>query len=252
MILPLHSHQKAARLSENPRVFYAGLLSRGFTLMELLLAMGTSAIVLAAIGSVFYSAIRLRERTTSALEKAPPLYQACDLLRRDLRGALPPGGLLAGDFKAEAAGAGLGPNYWVQFSTTTGKPDPATPWGDVQEVVYQLQPSRRRSASGGMELVRSVSRNLLTTSTLDLEDELVLENVESFEVNCFDGYEWRTVWDTSLTETNLPLAVRIRIELADAADVDRRAREPFELVVPLVTQVWNSAGSEEEVEEGEP
>ena len=103
-----------------------------------------------------------------------------------------------------------------------------------------------------MELVRSVSRNLLTTSTLDLEDELVLENVESFEVNCFDGYEWRTVWDTSLTETNLPLAVRIRIELADAADVDRRAREPFELVVPLVTQVWNSAGSEEEVEEGEP
>ena len=67
MILPLHSHQKAARLSENPRVFCAGLLSRGFTLMELLLAMGTSAIVLAAIGSVFYSAIRLRERTTSAL-----------------------------------------------------------------------------------------------------------------------------------------------------------------------------------------
>src|SRR5437879_6245089 len=70
--------------------------SPAFTLMEMLLALAVSAIVVAAIGGVFYSALRLRERTAAAVDQAAPLRQALAVIRRDLQGVLPPSGLLAG------------------------------------------------------------------------------------------------------------------------------------------------------------
>src|SRR6266542_2408180 len=70
--------------------------TQAFTLIEITLALAVSAIVLAAIGGVFYSAVRLRERTMAMIEEAAPLQQAISFLRRDLKGAVPPGGVLAG------------------------------------------------------------------------------------------------------------------------------------------------------------
>src|SRR5262245_17488223 len=63
---------------------------QAFTLMEMLLALSISAIVLAGIGGVFFSAMRLRERTTAMLDASGSLYQALSIMRRDLQGTLPP------------------------------------------------------------------------------------------------------------------------------------------------------------------
>src|SRR2546426_12834784 len=84
-----------------------------FTLMEMLLALAISAIVVAGIGGVFYSAVRLRETTAAALDEAAPVQHALAFIRRDLRGALPPSGYLAGDFKSGTASGGLGQSAGV-------------------------------------------------------------------------------------------------------------------------------------------
>jgi prepilin-type N-terminal cleavage/methylation domain-containing protein len=82
-----------------------------FTLMEIMLALAVSAIVLVGIGGVFYSAVRLRERTMAMIDESVPLQQAFNFIRHDLQGALPPGGApqggipLSGDFKLEALGS---------------------------------------------------------------------------------------------------------------------------------------------------
>ena len=56
------------------------LPARGaFTLLEILIATVCFAIVLAAINGVFYSGIRLRNRSAAALEKSQPLTQALAL-----------------------------------------------------------------------------------------------------------------------------------------------------------------------------
>src|SRR5262249_43240988 len=60
----------------------------GFTLMEIMLALAVSAIVLAGIGGVFYSAVRLRERTMAMIDESTPLQQAFNFIRHDLQGAL--------------------------------------------------------------------------------------------------------------------------------------------------------------------
>ena len=209
--------------------------------MEMLLALAVSAIVLAGIGGVFYSAVRLRERTAALVDASAPLYQALAFLRRDLRGVMPPGGILAADFRSGAISSGLIQGYGLQFSTTTGIIKDDAPWGDIQDVVYELRDPTERNYTGGKDLIRSVSRNLLPTTTQDATEQWLLGNVQSLEVACFDGLEWRESWDSSLGDTNLPVAVRVRIQLVGDSTTDNRSRQPIELIVPLGIQSRTNA-----------
>jgi type II secretion system protein J len=214
-----------------------------FTLMEVMLALFISAVVLAGIGGVFFSAVRLRERTMAMLDQSVPLQQAFNFIRHDLQGALPPGGSpqggipLAGDFKLQALGSGLGQNFHIEFFTTSGAVNDNTTWSDIQFVSYELRDSTDRSKNNiGKDLVRSVNRNVLATAMLDPQEQPLLDNVQSLEFSCFDGANWRDSWDTSLGDTNLPYAVRVRIQLAGDSSGSSRAQDPYEIVVPLVSQ----------------
>jgi len=217
----------------------------------MLLAMAVSAIVLAAIGGVFFSALRLRERTTSLLDESVPLYRAVGFLRRDLQGALPPDGAMVGDFKVGAIDSGIGQSVGLQFTTTTGIISDGGPWGDLQEVTYELRDPAVRTGNGGRELVRSVSRNLLSTGLLDYKEQPLLSNVENIEYACYDGINWRDLWDTSLTDTNLPTAVRLRIYTVPDENVDIRNRQPIELIVPLITQSRTNLTTTQDTSGGE-
>jgi len=202
--------------------------------MEMLLALAVSAIVVAAIGGVFYSALRLRERTAAAVDQAAPLRQALAVIRRDLQGVLPPSGLLAGDFKTGASSGGAAQGAGLQFYTSTGAMKDDAPWGDIQQVIYELRPSSQPARAAGNDLIRSVTRNLLGTAPEPAEQWL-MGNVQSLEFSCYDGASWLPSWDTTLGNTNLPAAVRIRIQLASDNGADARNQEPIEMVIPLVS-----------------
>ncbi len=218
-----------------PSHLCAFALKSAFTLIEMLLALAVSAIVLSAVGGVFFSAMRLRERTAAILDESGPLQQALTLVRRDVQGAQPPGGM-SWIFKVGPINDGLGMGAGLQCCTTTGTLNNQAPWGDLQEVVYELRPSVA-GAGLGKDLIRKVTRNLLATTTADADvQSLLATNVESLEFACFDGTQWRESWDTSLGDTNLPNAVRIRIQLVTDDNQDKALRQPFEMVIPLVTQ----------------
>jgi len=208
--------------------------------MEIMLALAVSAIVLAGIGGVFFSALRLRERSAAALDRAVPLHQALEFVRRDLHGAVPPGGVyaLAGDFRIEPQSAGLGQNYRLHFYSTTGVIRDSVPFGDIQEVLYELRDASTPGGSG-KELVRSVNRNVLGTTSPQPDEQALLSNVQSLEFAGYDGIDWRDSWDTSLSNTNLPSAVRVRVLFASERRDDAR-QDPYEMVVPLLTQSWTN------------
>jgi type II secretion system protein J len=210
----------------------------GFTLMEVMLALMVSAIVLAAVGGVFYSAIRLRDRTTAMLDESVPLHQALNFIRRDLQGALPPAGpyAMAGDFRNEQISGGIGQSFRLQFFTSTGIVNDNSPWGEVQEIMYELRDPISRTNGTGRELFRSVTRNLLATGTQEQHEQFLLGNVNSLEFACYDGYDWRDSWDTSLSDTNLPSAVRVRLQFATESGADLRSQQPYEMIVPLLCQ----------------
>ncbi len=224
----------------------------GFTLIEAVLALGISAVVLAAIGGVFYSALRLRDRTFASLNDGASLQPALNYIKRDLRGAMPPDGVLASTFRCGALGGLLGEGFGLQLTTTTGRLDAELPNGDLQEVIYKLRQPTSGPRNAGMELVRMVNRNLLATIPELPPEELLLSGVQEFQVECYDGYEWRNTWDTTMTDTNLPVAVRVQLLVApresiESGTVPRDGRASMELIVPLMAQSrTNTAGSSEE------
>jgi len=212
-----------------------------FTLVEVLLALAICAIVLVAINAVFATAVRLRDRTSAGVDENLPVERTLEVLTHDLKGTVGPRGFLAGDFKcgAQATSTSMGMSGeagqgGLDFFTDTGAINDTAPWGDLQEVMYELKAPADRNKTG-MDLVRCVNRNLLATTTQTPDIQPLLSHVESVDFDCYDGSQWRNTWDTSNGDTNLPTAVRIRIQLTAQVGEDASKKAPIELMVPLVT-----------------
>ncbi len=207
--------------------------THGFTLIEAMLAIGIMAVVLVAVNAVFFSALRLRDRTSAAVDRDLPVQQATEVLRRDLRCAMPPGGLMAGDFKVgNVTSANQGIPVAIELYTATGALRADQPWGDVQLVTYALRPPTSTSRSnGGNDLIRSVTRNLLCTATPVVEDQCLQSGLQDIRFACYDGTQWLDSWDTTSGNTNLPLAVRVTLR-----PINVPPSEAIVLVVPVVSQ----------------
>jgi type II secretion system protein J len=206
-----------------------------FTLIEMILAIGIAAMVLVAINAVFFTAVRLRDAATEAIDAATPIDQAVSTIRRDLQCVVTPkpGGLMSGDFKTgNVTSTGISTPVAAELYTSTGSMSASEPWGEVQRVTYEL----KSSVNGSRDLYRSITRNLLTTGTPDVEDQLLLSGVADLHFSCYDGSQWQDTWDTSDTSgvsTNLPLAVRVRIQLGG---VEKLSPNPIEVLVPIDSQ----------------
>jgi len=206
---------------------------RAFTLIEMLLAIAIFAMVLFAVNTVFYGALRLRAAGSRGVDAAMPVQQTVSIIRHDLLGAIPPSGGLAGDFKLGTFSGSFSMNTvnGLQCFTTTGPVGDDQPWGDIQMVTYQLRPST--DGSPGQDLIRSVTRNLLPSATAESDDQWLMGNVANLEFEGYDGSAWQSSWDTSTGNTNLPVAVRVRIQLASSTGP---GAQPVEIVVPINTQ----------------
>ena len=210
-----------------------------FTLIEVLLAVGIFAIVLFAINTVFFSALKLERATSRAVDARVPLNQAFAILRRDLQGAVQPmtnSTLLPRHFTTGGRSGGLGSSQAgsLEFYTTTGTISDDVPWSDLQKVRYELVPSADRTTPNGQDLVRVIIRNNLATTTTEEDEQLLMSDVESVEFLCYSGSDWRSIWDTSGGDIGLPQAVRVRVQLA-TENQTTISREPLELLVPITT-----------------
>lgn len=226
--------------------------ARGFTLIELLLAITISAVILAAVNAVLFGALRLRNRTSRMLEDSVGRQQALSILKRDLAGIVAPGGetnmagaLLYGGMNGVTDAAGTG----MQLFTTSGIVTDYAYWGELQKVAYILrEPTNNASQAIGRDLWRIVTRNLLPQLNETLEEQLLLSDVDRFEMTFFDGFTWRTSWGGTNETVPLPRAVRIDLVVAEAEPSERsrgmmgkRNLLPFRLIVPvMVTAATNT------------
>ena len=215
--------------------------TRAFTLIEVLLAVSVFAIVLAAINSVFFGALRLRNRTVESLEAALPLRQALSFIQKDLEGVMVPGGRLGGTFTTTIQDttnntAFMGERVTPDIYTSSGNVSELARWADVQKVSYFLAvPTNNLAAEDGRELVRLVTRNLLSVTMEEQEPQYLLRGVQTMRLQYYDGMTWTDTWDSS-TSTNLPNAVKVQITMAEDHVGTRRIPAPIELVVPILVR----------------
>ena len=65
-------------------------------------------------------------------------------------------------------------------------------------------------------------------------------SIESLEFKCYTGSDWRDLWDTTTGETNLPVAVLVRLLPASEAGSPRNPK-PIEMLVPLTVQPFTNS-----------
>lgn len=217
---------------------------RAFTLLELLLATAVAAVVLLAINTVFFGALRLHNTTHEKIDTDLVLQRTLGIVRRDLAGVmLPTGGegiVLAGGLQtAEFSSSPNDPEgerVTPDFYTTSGRIDGWTPFAEVQKVAYYLTTN---AGSNGKTLVRAITRNLLPVQeTGPDEQQVLLSGVASVEVEFYDGYAWVPDWDSLVTST-MPSAIKFRLTMMlPGSAVDTGG--PIELVVPIFVTTTTS------------
>lgn len=227
--------------------------SSGFTLMEILLAFAVSAIVLSVITTVYFGALRLRNRTMASYDDALPLQHTLIVLKRDVAGILPPGGTLSGELKSTssddstssmnvvAGGRQVGPVLY----TASGTLDEYTPFADVRKVSYYLA-SPTNSLSPGWDLIRVSSGNLLPSTVDEPTSRWLMSGIESMYFQYYDGSTWANTWDSE-TSGDAPIAIKIQIAPATADnEPNDHLQEPVEIIVPVVMQSQADPADEEE------
>ncbi len=202
-----------------------------FTLLELLIAVSIFAVVLGAITTVFYSAMRLRNKTAARFDELLPIHHAVTVIQRDLTGLVAPGGTFSSSFKTAALSGGQGEQHATVFCTATAPVDDTSPFSELQNISYYLDGNA--GPTGGRDLIRAVTRNLLPPTTTDSDKQWLLGNVRTLTFTYYNGSTWADTWDSTTQTNNLPRAVKVQLNLA-APDSTRAVPPPIELVVPLL------------------
>lgn len=208
---------------------------RAFTLIETLIALLIFAMVMAAIHAVFFAAIHLRNTTAAALDAALPSEEALLIMQHDLAnlvGSTNTNSVFLGPLQTDNPTNALPNQIGPDFYTSNGELDGMTPWGNVQKIDYLLAAPTNGSRGPGRDLIRAVTRNLLPLNPPPVPDEehAILSGVENLTFLYYDGSQWDPTWD-SVQQTNLPLAIKVQIQLAAVKGMAPRA--PLELVVPV-------------------
>jgi type II secretion system protein J len=220
-----------------------------FTLIEVMVALVAFGIILAAINGVFWGALKLRNRTVESIDAALPLERAILFLRKDLGAIVPPGGTFFGQFSTTVNSTNTmltqgamnmdsrigssGP----QFYTMSGQVDDSTSFSDVQLVSYSLVEATNRN-SVGRDLCRNVTRNLLPSVQMEVDEQHILTGVDAIYFSYFDGTTWKESWTTNEVY-KLPRAVKVEIAMAGEGR-GRGTQKSVQVVVPLVEAGTNS------------
>ncbi len=178
--------------------------SKGFTLLELLVALAVASIVLLATTTSLFNLSNARERADQLMEQQRALRNSLDLVRRELNSALFGTGnekfrfqILDRDFYGKPASV---------LSFTTLAPPLEAAVSDQIQVIWQVEELGEK-----LRLVRS-SREFFRNDDLESVDYPLIEQVEGFLVECYDGSKWIRTWDTELTK-GLPRLIRVTISV---------------------------------------
>ena len=201
--------------------------SRGFTLLEIIVASAMFTVIVGGLISVLFSSMKLRENTFEKMESKLERDRVVRVVKEDMASIVPPVGVLAGAFLGEKEEERGVPLDSLEFYTASGILNDLDPWGDIVKVEYFLD-SPEWEDSFGYDLVRAVTRNHLATEEEEPEMETLARDVKSLEFSYYDGEEWAEDWDSTAQDNQMPLALRMLVRFPQPGDRDFPGELAFE------------------------
>jgi type II secretion system protein J len=183
---------------------------RGFSLIELTLAMTIVVILSLTMYKAMSFALLARHNATAAVDRMRGANIATEVLSQDLQSVLPPTGIFAGAFMGTKVAGPSGRADTVEFYCIGH--DAAQDDQPMGEGIRRVDFTLRTDVTPPV-LVRQVSRNLLPTVAPPPEEEIVCRNVRAFTIQYYDGQVWQDDWDSTSMGDVLPIAISITLEL---------------------------------------
>ena len=188
----------------------------GFTLLELILAMGMISMLAVSLYATLRVSFKARDSATSGIAPMRSASVALDLLGQDLESALPPSGVLAGAFLGQHLGDVQMSQDVIEFyciASSTSLDPPAS--AGFHKIDIGMVPS---PDGKGNVLVRRITSNLLSPQEVRPEEEVLCRNVRSFALRYYDGAVWYEDWDSTQMGDVLPRAVQVDLQIQTSTD----------------------------------
>jgi hypothetical protein len=197
--------------------------------------------------------MKLREAAESHIRETRVRAHALAVLKNDLMNIRLVSSAMRGGLLAQSTNPYSSPfPGYLRFTATTGRDTTTSQYGDTQEIEYYIDTDSQSSNSQAGVLVRTLDRVLLADNPQITNEERLLTNIQSMEMEFYDGTTWQTSWDTSQsdgssssssassasssssTSTDVPQGIRIR--LIPFAEPGQPTPAPLEVTVPWNTQ----------------
>jgi general secretion pathway protein J len=182
--------------------------NRGFTLIEILVAVVLLGILSAALYGSYFTVLRARERASEGMEARRELGGTLDLIRRE--------------FAAAKFGDDKHLRFIVEDRDNFGKPASSL---ELTTLVPSGGQGRKESGISAVRyrLEEKDKRFILTRREQDIFFESPdakgypqMERISDFLVECYDGSssKWVRSWDTALNHT-LPKMLRVTVHVEE-------------------------------------
>lgn len=211
---------------------------RGFTLLELLIAIAMAGIVLLSLYSAMGTVFKARRVAMASTERARTVEVVMRVLQRDIEAAQSPDGVIANTFSGIDQTGPSGDTDTLEFYTTAPGPRSTDHTNVVNHVQWMLAADPNDAQQS--VLVRQVSSQPLAFSEEDPLQEVLCRHVHSFNLRYFDGTDWVDGWDSTTEASLVPIAIEIDLDLdlpnSDGTVQDTMVRRVFRLTcVPPLT-----------------
>lgn len=189
--------------------------NKGFTLIELLIALALLVILAGALYGTYFSVVGAREKGGVRMEERRELSTTLGRLHDELSSAyfrkLATGNDATAStqrfhFVVEDRDSFGKPASLLQFTAVTPPRIDPSPASDLMVVRYSVQEKEEDQV---LTLVREARDLYLDTSVASVPYP-VMDRLEGFLVECWDGAKWVKTWDTALNN-QMPQKVRITI-----------------------------------------
>lgn len=191
--------------------------NKGFTLIELLIALALLVILTGALYGTYFSVVAAREKGGVRMEERRELSSTLGKLHDELTSAfIIKASTSAGasttattqrfHFVVEDRDSFGNPASLLQFTAVTPPRINPIPASDLMVVRYSV---REKAEDQILTLVRE-ARDLYLDTKVASVPYPVMDQVQGFLVECWDGSKWVKTWDTALN-SRLPNKVRVTI-----------------------------------------
>ncbi len=212
---------------------------RGFTLLEMMLAISILAIILAMIASSFsavaHSKVHAEDRLEVDREGRAILWQLSSELRGAIQTPLVPSRvILIGTGQVRSAL----PLDAITFSTLDcGHRRAISGFGAEQLIEYTEEPNPNHR--GWYLLTRSQGSALMSTTSAGAGTPVILaDNVISFHIRYFDGNKWSESWESGALPRTQQLPVAVAMDLQLGTENGKVMNFSTQVTLPMAVMLW--------------